>query len=83
MASLQGAVESSAPVSRLHEQQSYDPADFPVPTGARGVHRPDSAGKSDTGGGRFTVWQTTGDRHNAVSVGPPAAQAPGSLGRAQ
>ena len=30
---LQGAVESGAPVSRLHEQQSYDPADFPVPTG--------------------------------------------------
>jgi len=30
---LQGAVESDAPVSRLHERQSYDPADFPVPTG--------------------------------------------------
>jgi Fe-S cluster assembly protein SufD len=30
---LQGAVESGAPVSRLHEQSSYDPADFPVPTG--------------------------------------------------
>jgi Fe-S cluster assembly protein SufD len=30
---LQGAVESGAPVSRLHEQQSFDPADFPVPTG--------------------------------------------------
>jgi Fe-S cluster assembly protein SufD len=30
---LQGAVESGAPVSRLHERQSYDPADFPVPTG--------------------------------------------------
>jgi Fe-S cluster assembly protein SufD len=33
MSVLQGAAESSAPVSRLHEQQSYDPADFPVPTG--------------------------------------------------
>jgi Fe-S cluster assembly protein SufD len=32
MSGLQGAVET-APVSRLHEQQSYDPADFPVPTG--------------------------------------------------
>ena len=30
---LQGAVESAAPVSRLHERQSYDPADFGVPTG--------------------------------------------------
>ena len=33
MSVLQGAVESSAPVSRLHEQQSCDPADFPVPAG--------------------------------------------------
>ncbi len=32
MSGLQGAVET-APVSRLHEQQSYDPADFGVPTG--------------------------------------------------
>jgi len=32
MAGLQGAVET-APVSRLHERQSYDPADFPVPRG--------------------------------------------------
>jgi Fe-S cluster assembly protein SufD len=32
MSALQGAVET-APVSRLHEKQSYDPADFPVPTG--------------------------------------------------
>ena len=30
---LQGAPESGAPVSRLHERQSYDPADFSVPTG--------------------------------------------------
>jgi len=33
MASLQGAVEAAAPVSRLHEHQSFDVADFPVPTG--------------------------------------------------
>ena len=33
MASLQGAVEASAPVSRLHELRSYDPADFGVPSG--------------------------------------------------
>jgi Fe-S cluster assembly protein SufD len=31
-AGLQGAIES-APVTRLHERQSYDPADFGVPTG--------------------------------------------------
>jgi Fe-S cluster assembly protein SufD len=33
MAGLQGAVEAGAPVSRLHERQSFDLADFPVPTG--------------------------------------------------
>jgi Fe-S cluster assembly protein SufD len=32
MSGLQGAVET-APVSRLHERQSYDPADFAVPSG--------------------------------------------------
>jgi len=32
MAGLQGAVET-APVSRLHERQSFDPADFAVPSG--------------------------------------------------
>jgi Fe-S cluster assembly protein SufD len=31
-AGLQGAIES-APVTRLHENRSYDPADFGVPTG--------------------------------------------------
>jgi Fe-S cluster assembly protein SufD len=31
-AGLQGAIET-APVSRLHERRSYDPADFAVPTG--------------------------------------------------
>ena len=33
MAGIAGAVESTAPVSRLHEHRSYDLADFPVPTG--------------------------------------------------
>ncbi|MDR0344594.1 MAG: Fe-S cluster assembly protein SufD [Nocardiopsaceae bacterium] len=33
MSALQGAVETAAPVSRLHQRQSFDPADFPVPTG--------------------------------------------------
>jgi Fe-S cluster assembly protein SufD len=33
MSVLQGAAESAAPVSRLHERQSYDPAFFGVPTG--------------------------------------------------
>ncbi len=33
MTALQGAVESAAPVSRLHELQSFDVSDFPVPTG--------------------------------------------------
>ena len=30
MAGLQGAVEATAPASRLHELRSYDPADFRV-----------------------------------------------------
>jgi Fe-S cluster assembly protein SufD len=33
MAALQGAVEAAAPVSRLHEHQSFELADFPVPSG--------------------------------------------------
>ena len=33
MTALQGAVEAAAPVSRLHEHQSYELADFPVPSG--------------------------------------------------
>jgi Fe-S cluster assembly protein SufD len=33
MTGLGGAVESAAPVSRLHEHQSFDLADFPVPSG--------------------------------------------------
>src|ERR1700685_4544373 len=33
MSALRGAVESGAPVSRRHERQSFDPADFGVPSG--------------------------------------------------
>jgi Fe-S cluster assembly protein SufD len=33
MSSLQGAVETAAPVSRLHERQSYELSDFDVPSG--------------------------------------------------
>jgi Fe-S cluster assembly protein SufD len=62
MSSLQGAVETAAPVSRLHERQSYDPADFGVPTGReeewrftplrrlRGLH-----GDAPLGEGKVTV----------------------------
>jgi Fe-S cluster assembly protein SufD len=33
MTALQGAVEAAAPVSRLHQHQSYELSDFAVPTG--------------------------------------------------
>ena len=33
MAGVQGALEAAAPLSRLHGRESYDVADFPVPTG--------------------------------------------------
>ena len=33
MAALQGAVESTAAVFRLHLHQSFSPDDFPVPAG--------------------------------------------------
>ncbi|HEY2686894.1 MAG TPA: Fe-S cluster assembly protein SufD [Streptosporangiaceae bacterium] len=33
MSVLQGAAESGAPVSRLHERQSFELSDFPVPNG--------------------------------------------------
>jgi Fe-S cluster assembly protein SufD len=61
MAALQGAVESAAPVSRLHEHQSFSLDDFPVPTGReeewrftplrklRGLH------SSPVAGGKVTV----------------------------
>jgi Fe-S cluster assembly protein SufD len=62
MAGLQGAVEAGAPVSRLHERQSFDVADFPVPSGReedwrftplrrlRGLH-----GDSDLAPGKVSV----------------------------
>jgi Fe-S cluster assembly protein SufD len=61
MTALQGAVESTAPVSRLHEHQSFSPDDFPVPSGReeewrftplrklRGLH------SSPVAGGKVTV----------------------------
>jgi Fe-S cluster assembly protein SufD len=61
MTALQGAVESTAPVSRLHEHQSFSLEDFPVPTGReeewrftplrrlRGLHN------SSVAGGKVTV----------------------------
>jgi Fe-S cluster assembly protein SufD len=33
MTRLSGAVESAGPISRLHSLESFNPADFPVPTG--------------------------------------------------
>ncbi len=33
MSGLAGAVETAGPVSRLHEQESFDPGDFAMPTG--------------------------------------------------
>jgi Fe-S cluster assembly protein SufD len=63
MAALQGAVESAAPASRLHEHQSFSLDDFPVPTGReeewrftplrrlRGLHSsPVAGGKVAVGG---------------------------------
>jgi Fe-S cluster assembly protein SufD len=62
MAALQGAVEATAPVSRLHEHQSFSLDDFPVPTGReeewrftplrrlRGLHS-----DSPSTGGKVTV----------------------------
>jgi Fe-S cluster assembly protein SufD len=62
MAALQGAVEAAAPVSRLHEHQSFSLDDFPVPTGReeewrftplrrlRGLHT-----DSPSPGGKVTV----------------------------
>jgi len=61
MTALQGAVESTAPVSRLHEHQSFALDDFPVPSGReeewrftplrklRGLH------SSPVAGGKVTV----------------------------
>jgi Fe-S cluster assembly protein SufD len=71
MAGLQGAVET-APVSRLHERQSFDPADFGVPSGReeewrftplrrlRGLH-------SDLGAGDGKV-RVVGDAGPGVTI---------------
>ncbi len=36
MTVIQKALQSGAPLSRPHERQCHDPADFPLPTGAPG-----------------------------------------------
>ena len=83
MAGLQGAVETAAPVSRLHEHHSSDLADFPVPTGReeewrftplrrlRGLHGDAAAGAG----------QGAGPRSDAAPGSPlrwPHAATPGS-----
>jgi len=50
MTALQGAVESAAPVSRLHEHQSFSLDDFPVPTGREEGAARVRRGKSYIGG---------------------------------
>jgi Fe-S cluster assembly protein SufD len=73
MSGLQGAVET-APVSRLHEKQSFDPADFAVPTGReeewrftplrrlRSLH-------SDSGPGEGKVSVVVADAAPGVTIG--------------
>jgi Fe-S cluster assembly protein SufD len=75
MSALQGAAESAAPVSRLHQRQSCDPADFAVPTGReeewrftpmrrlRGLHA--DAGLS---GGKVSVEADTAPRISAERI---------------
>jgi Fe-S cluster assembly protein SufD len=72
MTALQGGVESTAPVSRLHEHQSFALEDFPVPTGReeewrftplrrlRGLH------SSPAAGGKVTVDADAGPGVSAV-----------------
>ena len=59
-AGLQGAIES-APVTRLHEHRSYDPADFGVPSGREEEWR-------------FTPLRRLRGLH--AEIPPPAAQVP-------
>jgi hypothetical protein len=47
MPALQGAAESGAPVSRLHEQQSFELSDFPVPTGRQPPYESARAGDAE------------------------------------
>jgi Fe-S cluster assembly protein SufD len=77
MTALQGAVESAAPVSRLHEHQSYELADFPVPSGReeewrftplrrlRGLHSDTSAPS-----GKVSVDASPGPGVSAVRAQP-------------
>jgi len=82
MTALRGAVESAAPVSRLHERQSYDPADSRCPPGARREPPWFGGGKLRGRVVASPCGEQLGSAH-AVLVGPPAAQAAGSLGRAR
>ncbi len=75
MTALQGAVESAAPVSRLHQRQSFEVADFPVPTGReeewrftplrrlRGLH-----GEAELAPGKVGVEADAGPGITAVRV---------------
>jgi hypothetical protein len=63
MTVLQGALEPGAPVSRLHERQSYDPANFPVPTGREEGAARVRRGKSYTGGWSLHCVASSWDRH--------------------
>jgi len=81
MSLLQGALESDAPVSRLHEHQSYDPADFPVPTGReeewrftplrrlRGLHGADPAARGPLDPGGHAVTEVKAEKASAVIRG--------------
>jgi len=62
-AGLQGAIES-APVTRLHEHRSYDPADFAVPTGREEEWR-------------FTPLRRLRGLH--AEAAPPAARVPAEV----
>jgi len=76
MTALQGAVESAAPVSRLHLHQSYSVSDFPVPTGREEEWR-------------FTPLRRLRGLHTDVSLPPgkvsveASAQSPVTVVRAQ
>ena len=75
MTALQGAVESTAPVSRLHEHQSYEVADFPVPTGREElvpVLSPDDQHLPPGRAGGHRPTGTTAVRRAAVAGDPMA-----------
>jgi Fe-S cluster assembly protein SufD len=84
MAGIGRAPGSSAPVSRLHQLQSFDPADFPVPTGREEDWRftplrrmRDLAGDTPLAEGKVTV-ET--DAAPGVTV-EPAERGDARLGR--